>query len=139
MGQSNSRQFFVSMLRPMLKARGISVTKPKLEKFLSFVGETCPWFPEEGTDSLETWTKVGEQIQLAYTLHGPDKVPLDAYSLWTLIRDCLNPEHESKKLETALKLITPRNLQPNPEIVEHSYDSPEDPKSNKKRGCCSDI
>ena len=75
--------------------------------------------------------KSGEQIQLAYTLHGPDKVPLDAYSLWTLIRDCLNPEHESKKLETALKLITPKNLQPTSGIGEQIYDSPEDLKSNK--------
>ena len=62
MGQNNSKQFFVSMLKTMLKARGVSVTKPKLEKFLSFVEETRPWFPEEGTVSLETWAKVGSKF-----------------------------------------------------------------------------
>ena len=50
------------MLKTMLKARGVSVTKPKLEKFLSFVEETRPWFPEEGTVSLETWAKVGSKF-----------------------------------------------------------------------------
>ena len=44
----------------------------------------------------------------------------------------MNPEHESKKLETALKLITPKNLQPTSGVVEQIYDSPEDLKSNKK-------
>ena len=44
----------------------------------------------------------------------------------------MNPEHGSKKLETALKLITPKNLQPTSGVVEQIYDSPEDLKSNKK-------
>ena len=106
MGQGSSRKLFVTMLKTMLKVRGVTVAKHKLEKFLLSVEEFCPWFPEDGTVNIETWKKVGEQIQQYYSLHGAEKVPLDAYSLWTLIiRDCLDPEHESKKLETALKNI----------------------------------
>ena len=131
MGQSNSRQFFVSMLKTMLKAREISVSKQKLERFLAFVEETCPWFPEEGTVSLETWAKLGEQIQMVYTLRGLDKVSLDAYSLWTLIRDCLNPEHESRKFETGLKLITPKCSGVPQQVAEHVYDPPIVPGSRK--------
>ena len=104
MGQDSSRELFVTMLKTMLKVRGVTAAKHKLEKFLLFV-EVCPWFPEDGTVNIETWKKVGEQIQQYYSLHGAEKVPLDAYSLWDLIRDCLDPEHESKKLETALKHI----------------------------------
>lgn len=70
------------------------MSKRKLERFLAFIEETCPWFLEEGTVNLETWAKVGEQIQTAYTLHGPDRVPLDAYSLWTLF------EPRTRKQET---------------------------------------
>ena len=94
MGQDHSRQLFVHMLQIMLKDRGIQVTKTKLQTFLSFVEEVCPWFPEEGTMNLEIWKKIGKQIQTYYTLHGPNKVPVETFSLWTLIRDCLDFEHE---------------------------------------------
>ena len=44
--------------------------------------------------SLEIWKKIGKQIQTYYTLHGPNKVHVETFSLWTLIRDCLDFEHE---------------------------------------------
>ena len=41
--------------------------------------------------NIETWKKVGEQIQQYYSLHGAEKVPLDAIhygifseTVWTL-------------------------------------------------------
>ena len=103
MGQGNSCQLFVHMLKTMLKGRGIHVNKLQLEKFLLFIEEVCPWFPEEGTVSLETWKTVGKQLQTYYSLHGPNRVPVDAFSLWTLIRDCLDHEHEGHKIQTALR------------------------------------
>ena len=126
MGQGSSRELFVTMLKTMLKVRGVTVAKHKLEKFLLFVEEVCPWFPEDGTVNIETWKKVGEQIQQYYSLHGAEKVLLDAYSLWALIRDCLDPEHESKKLETALKHIIgkPPTL-PTAPPLEHGSDTAE--------------
>ena len=62
MGQGNSRQLFVHMLKTMLKGGGIHVNKLQLEKFLLFIEEVCPWFPEEGTVSLETWKKSRKTI-----------------------------------------------------------------------------
>ena len=44
---------------------------------------------------LETWTKVGDQLHLFYTLHGPEKIPVDAFFLWNMIRDVLDPWHEA--------------------------------------------
>ena len=111
MGQGNSCQLFVHMLKTMLKGRGIHVNKLHLEKFLLFIEDVCPWFPEEGTVSLETWKKVGKQLQTYYSLHGPNRVPVDAFSLWTLIRDCLDPEHEGHKIQTALRDSTDPKLQ----------------------------
>ena len=107
------------MLKTMLKGRGIHVNKLQLEKFFLFVEEVCPWFPEEGTVSLETWKKVGKQLQTYYSLHGPNRVPVDAFSLWTLIRDCLDPEHEGHKIQTALRDSA------GPEVTEPSAPSPE--------------
>ena len=54
MAQGNSRQLFVHMLKTMLKGRGIHVNKLQLKKFLLFIEEACPWFPEKRTVSLET-------------------------------------------------------------------------------------
>ena len=67
-----NRQMFIEILLHMLAHRGIKINKGRLSKFLIFVQVQCPWFPEEGTINLETWTKVGDQLHLFYTLHGPE-------------------------------------------------------------------
>ena len=79
----------------MLAHRGVKVSKGRLSKFLIFVQEQCPWFPEEGTVNLETWTKVGNQLHLFYTLHGPENVLEDAFALRNMIRNVLDPRHEA--------------------------------------------
>ena len=53
----------------MLAHRGIKVSTGRLSKFL------C----------------------LFYTLHGPENVPVDAFALWNMIRDVLDPWHEAVK------------------------------------------
>jgi hypothetical protein len=70
------------------------VSKSQLEHFLSHVQEVCPWFPDEGTINLKTWEKVGQRLKDHYTSEGPTCVLVDAFSLWNLIRDCLDPHHE---------------------------------------------
>lgn len=80
------------------------MARKKLERFLDFVEEVCPWFPEEGTVNLETWAKVGERLQDYYSVHGPKKVPVDTFSLWNLIRDCIDPRHEGNRWEPEPKL-----------------------------------
>lgn len=102
MGQENSRMLFVQVLKTMLRSRGAKVSTTQLQAFLQFVGEVCPWFPEEGTVSVETWAKVGEKIQGYYQAHGPQKVPVEAFSLWALVRDCLDPRHEDLKVKEKL-------------------------------------
>jgi hypothetical protein len=70
MGQTGSkkRDPYVQMLKAMLKTRGSKVKSCHLAQFLDFVGDTCPWFPREGTVKLETWQKVGESFKKP--LHG---------------------------------------------------------------------
>ena len=32
-------------------------------------------------------------------MHGPEKIPNETFSLWNMIRDALDPLHESKKIK----------------------------------------
>ena len=50
------------------------------------------------TVNLDTWEKVGKRLKTYYTQHGPEKVPTDAFSLWNIIRDVLDPAPESGKV-----------------------------------------
>nr|KAF6418684.1 hypothetical protein HJG63_008732 [Rousettus aegyptiacus] len=109
MGNGNSRQLFVHMLKNMLWARGAKVGHQQLCNFLEFIEKVCPWFPEEGTVNLETWKKVGEKLQDYYDVHGPGKVPVDTFSLWTLIRDSLDPRHEREKAKEDSQVIGKEN------------------------------
>lgn len=94
MGADNSKQVYTHLLLNLLKARGAKVGKPQLEKFLDFIEKICPWFPEEGTVSLKTWEEVRVRLQGHFEAHGPEKIPVDTFALWTLIRDSLDPCHE---------------------------------------------
>lgn len=64
---SKNRQMFIEVLLHMLANRGIKKTTGRLSKFL------C----------------------LFYTLHRPENIPLDAFALWNMIRNVLDPCHEA--------------------------------------------
>lgn len=112
MGQHGSKQrsLFVDILKSMLQARGAKVTGHQLQVFLDFIEDVCPWFPEEGTVNPVTWEKVGKRLREYYQHHGPEKVPIDTFSLWNLIRDCLDPCHELQKLKKAVSMLDLRSL-----------------------------
>lgn len=97
MGQSNSSELFIQVLHSSLSLRGVKVETKQLSKFISFIKQICPWFPESGTINIETWRKVGERIQGYYQAHGPEAVPVDTFALWSLIKDCLVTESEADK------------------------------------------
>nr|UVF62128.1 MAG: gag protein [Bat faecal associated retrovirus 1] len=90
MGQveSQERQIYSQMLQSMLSSRGVKVSAAQIERFLKFVHEQCPWFPEEGTVSPETWERVGKRLK-DFHAGNPTRVPVDAFSLWSLVRDVL--------------------------------------------------
>lgn len=66
MGQGDGRTLYGIML----KSRGAEVSQKQLTQFLTFIGEMCPWFPEEGAVSLQIWGKVEERFKGFYTTHG---------------------------------------------------------------------
>ena len=64
---SKNRQMFIEILLHMLARRGVKVSTGRLSKFL----------------------------HLFYTLHGPEKIPVDAFALWNMIKNVLDPCHEA--------------------------------------------
>ena len=64
---SKNRQMFIEILLHMLAQRGVKVRTARLSKFL----------------------------RLFYTLHGPEEFPVDAFALWNMIRNVLDPHHEA--------------------------------------------
>ena len=67
---SKNRQMFIEILLHMLAHRGIKASTGRPSKFL----------------------------HLFYTLHGPEKVPVDGFALWNMIRNVLDPHHEAVKI-----------------------------------------
>jgi hypothetical protein len=94
-GQQESKEqaLFTEILCSMLRGGGCKVSKSQLE-LLSHVQKVCPSFPDKETIHLKTWEKVGQRLKDHYTSEGPTCVPVDAFYLWNLIRDCLDPHHE---------------------------------------------
>ena len=119
---SKNRQMFIQLLLHMLVHRGVKVSIGRLSKFLIFVQEQCPWFLEEGTVNLETWNKVGDQLHLFYTLHGPEKVPVDAFALWNMIRDVLDPWHEAVRQPMGEATVVDSGSPPSVQIMFSAID-----------------
>ncbi|XP_010844279.1 PREDICTED: endogenous retrovirus group K member 8 Gag polyprotein-like [Bison bison bison] len=74
-----------------------------------------PAFVDEGSVNLDVWEKVGKQLKTYHAEHGSEKVPNDAFSLWNIIRDVLDPVPDSEKVH--LKRDSEENavVKPTPE------------------------
>ena len=64
MGQSESKgkRLFLSVFKHMLSGRGLKVSDKSLQEFYDFVQKISPWFPEEGSLTLEDWKQVGRML-----------------------------------------------------------------------------
>jgi hypothetical protein len=104
MGQyeSKDQELYIQALKAMLKIIGSRVRSLQLMQFLDFVQDTCLWFSEEGTVNLETWNKIGDGLRVRYTAEGPECMPIFTFSLWSMIRDCLEPTRSHKQSFSSL-------------------------------------
>ena len=83
----------------MLKARGTKVSTSQISEFLQHVYEVSPWFPEGGSIDAAIWEKVGEDLCNHYKANGPAQVPIMTFSIWNLIKECLEPLYEGKHIK----------------------------------------
>lgn len=146
MGQTESkeRKLFINLTRCSLAARGLQVGTSQIARFLHFVQEVSPWFPEEGTVNLNTCNKVGEELKLYYNNHGPQRVLVDAFSLWNVIQDTLVPKAVSETTappDEHTPLLAPAHLteEENEEVWGLLANGPDEAGKNtskKRGGCC---
>ena len=70
----------------------LATVKQKIKIKSLLLQQQCPWFPEKGFRYLGEGTK---QRKTYYTLHEPEKVPVNVFALWNMIRNVLDPHHEA--------------------------------------------
>ena len=99
---SENRQMFIEILLHMLAHRGIKVSTGRLSKFL----------------------------RLFYTLHGPEKVPVDAFALWNMIRNVLDHSPEAVRLPIWEAIAVDGGSRPSAQIMFSAIDK-------EKEGDCA--
>ncbi|KAM5264336.1 endogenous retrovirus group K member 10 Gag polyprotein-like [Ctenodactylus gundi] len=131
MGNSlSSHTLFLDGLKSSLRARGVRVKKKDLRKFFSFVHDTCPWFPLEGTINQKRWERVGDALQDFYKTFGLEKVPVTAFSYWNLVHDILRTrlhEPDIQKIVREGEEILKENSRPPSRCPSIAIDLPEEP------------
>ena len=96
MGQSElkGKRLFLSVFKHMLSGRGLKVS----DKFYDFVQKISPWFPEEGSLTLEDWKRVGKDMRKFHEENLSRNVPDSAFILWQQMRDLLIEKTDLKFL-----------------------------------------
>ena len=56
---------FSTLLQPLFKVQGFSVSPQQLEACLQTMVECNPWFPDEGRFGLEIWHQAKENVERA--------------------------------------------------------------------------
>ena len=84
MGHQTSKIPFVRLMHHFLKQYGVNLPEERLTSCYQTVLEYNPWFPEEGTLDLQTWTRVKNNVLKAYT-QGV-KIPPQWWVTWSLLR-----------------------------------------------------
>ena len=91
---SKNRQMSIEILLHVLAHRGIKINTGRLSKFL------C----------------------LFYTWHGPEKVPVDAFALWNMIRNVLDPRHEAVRQPMGEAMAVGAGSPPSEQIIFSAID-----------------
>lgn len=142
MGTSlSSHEVFLGGLKESLRTRGVRVERKDLRHFFSFIHETCPWFPLEGTIDSKRWKRVGDALQDYYETFGPEKIPISAFSYWNLIHDILEVHPLDPDIKDIVKtgetVLRESSRPPSacPSVVVNMPENPpqEDPKNSPKK------
>lgn len=98
MGHKLSKEAaFIQDLKSSLRERGIRVKKKDLIAFFIFVSDVCPWLIIEGPDiSSVSWDKVGRYLNDLLQEKGPNAIPIQVFSYWSIIRDVLRSPSDQK-------------------------------------------
>ena len=83
MRHQTSKIPFVYLMHHFLKQYGVNLPEEQLTSCYQTVVEYNPWFPEEGTLDLQTWTRVKNNVLKAY--RQGVKIPSQWWVTWSLL------------------------------------------------------
>ena len=88
MGNKLSKEAaFIKDLKLALRERGVRVKKKDLINFFIFIDQVCPWFIIDGAEiHPKKWRKVGRELNDILAKQGPEAVPANVFTYWSLIR-----------------------------------------------------
>ncbi|XP_036204366.1 endogenous retrovirus group K member 5 Gag polyprotein-like [Myotis myotis] len=136
MGNSlNSHEVFLDGLKESLRTWGVRIKRMDLRQFFSFIHETCPWFPLEGTIDHRQWKRVGDALQDFYQTFGPEKIPVSAFSYWNFIQDILKVHPKDPDIQNIIKTAETSlrdSSRPHSACPSVSFDIPEEPTAPSK-------
>ena len=89
--ESKERQLFIRVILQSLSKRGIKIKKSNIQSFFHLYQTSVLGFQKKDTVNLDTWVKLRKQLKTYYSLHGP----VNAFALWNMIRNVLDPRHEA--------------------------------------------
>jgi hypothetical protein len=79
------KRLFLSVFKHILPGRSLKVS----DKFYKFVQKISPWFPEEGSLTLEDWKRVGKDMRKFHEENPSRDTPNNALIFWQQMRDLL--------------------------------------------------
>ena len=86
-------QLFIEVILQLLNKRVIKVKRLVFNSFLHLYENNVLGFQKRTL--LNTWERVGKQLNSYYILHGQKKFPVDAFALWNMIKNVLDPCHDA--------------------------------------------
>lgn len=101
--ESKDRKLFIDVLMHTLNKRCKS-HQWAIGQIFTFCAEMLPLVPRTAVN-LQTWTRVGNHMKEFHPSYGPEKMPVDAFALWTLVRDVLDPQQKAEKMPNKEDLV----------------------------------
>lgn len=97
--KSKKWQLFIKVISQLLNKEELKLRKLVFNPFLHSYKSNVLGSPEGSTVNLKTWERV-KQLKRLITdkLTWSEKQPTDTFSLWNMIRDSLDPAHESERI-----------------------------------------
>ena len=80
---------FSTILHPLFKVQGLSISRQQIEACLQTVVKYNPWFRDEVSFNLEIWNQVKENVEQA--AGQGENIPINFWCLWALIKAMILP------------------------------------------------
>lgn len=104
MGQLHIKNtIFVMLLHHLLKENGACVSRTHIAACLVTVLEHNSWFPDEQSLDLDTWRRIKQNVQKAFTQG--ECTPVDFWPIRVLVRAIFEPLQKSETKTNSIFVV----------------------------------